>query len=96
MADTRPLTTPAGSLFSVMIALGRSKGSLEMIGDGDWTPQDAIHQQLVNAVEASFTRPCPRIERRAGCECRHCSGVCLCEPTTAQRIDCDRHGEHDG
>ena len=34
--------------------LHKSRKSLDRIGEGDWTPQDAAHLALVQAVEAFF------------------------------------------
>lgn len=44
--------TPEVVRSILMQAIGRSKGSLELIGEGDWTPQDSIHVSLIDAIEA--------------------------------------------
>lgn len=44
--------TPDGAKGELLLAVARSKDSLGLIGEGDWTPQDTLHAHLIEVVEA--------------------------------------------
>lgn len=54
----------------LMLAIGRSKGSLSMVGESDWTPQDSVHRALVETVEEYLRSQGRRLAVAcAGCPC---------------------------